>query len=132
MVLEVKGLTMPSGDPFGTDLHDIALNGASGRSGRHRGRVGQRPAAELLFALSGEDTRAPPGSISVGGKDVSAPGARASRRALGLHFVPEERLGRGAVPTLSLAHNLLLSRRPTPWVRAAGSGWAPCARQAET
>jgi simple sugar transport system ATP-binding protein len=30
---------------------------------------------------------------------------------LGLHFVPEERLGRGAVPTLSLAHNLLLSRR---------------------
>jgi len=32
------------------------------------------------------------------------------RRALGLHFVPEERLGRGAVPTLGLAHNLLLTR----------------------
>jgi simple sugar transport system ATP-binding protein len=29
---------------------------------------------------------------------------------LGLHFVPDERLGRGAVPTLSLAHNLLLTR----------------------
>jgi simple sugar transport system ATP-binding protein len=29
---------------------------------------------------------------------------------LGLHFVPEERLGRGAVPTLSLADNTLLTR----------------------
>jgi general nucleoside transport system ATP-binding protein len=35
----------------------------------------------------------------------------AHRRKLGLHFVPEERLGRGAVPTLGLAHNLLLTRR---------------------
>jgi hypothetical protein len=33
------------------------------------------------------------------------------RRERGLHFVPEERLGRGAVPTLSLAQNLLLTRR---------------------
>jgi simple sugar transport system ATP-binding protein len=42
------------------------------------------------------------------------------RRALGLHFVPEERLGRGAVPTLGLAHNLLLTRtecrRRSGWI----------------
>jgi simple sugar transport system ATP-binding protein len=37
--------------------------------------------------------------------------AAGPRRRLGLHFVPEERLGRGAVPTLSLALNLLLTRR---------------------
>jgi simple sugar transport system ATP-binding protein len=38
---------------------------------------------------------------------------------LGLHFVPDERLGRGAVPGLSLAHNLLLTRD-----EAVGlSGW---------
>ena len=41
----------------------------------------------------------------------------AQRRTLGLHFVPEERLGRGAVPALSLARNLLLTRR-----EAVGSG----------
>ena len=41
--------------------------------------------------------------------DVSRASPRA-RRALGLHFVPEERLGRGAVPTLSLAANTLLTR----------------------
>ncbi|MFN3496212.1 MAG: ATP-binding cassette domain-containing protein, partial [Hydrogenophaga sp.] len=66
--------------------------------------------AELMMSLSGEDTRAPAGSVRMAGQDVSrlAPGRR---RALGLHFVPEERLGRGAVPTLSLAHNLLLTRR---------------------
>jgi len=32
------------------------------------------------------------------------------RRALGLHFVPEERLGRATVPSLSLARNTLLTR----------------------
>ena len=41
------------------------------------------------------------------------------RRALGLHFVPEERLGRGAVPTMGLAHNLLLTRTNA----VSGSGW---------
>ncbi|MDX1330323.1 MAG: ABC transporter ATP-binding protein, partial [Burkholderiaceae bacterium] len=41
------------------------------------------------------------------------------RRAVGLHLVPEERLGRGAVPTLGLSHNLLLTRG-----EAVGkSGW---------
>ena len=64
--------------------------------------------------------RAPPGSIRIGEQDTArlAPG---QRRAMGQHFVPEERLGRGAVPTLSLAHNLLLSRRDTlgsgGWIR---------------
>jgi simple sugar transport system ATP-binding protein len=38
---------------------------------------------------------------------------------LGLHFVPEERLGRGAVPSLSLAHNMLLTRQES----VHGSGW---------
>jgi simple sugar transport system ATP-binding protein len=67
---------------------------------------GQR---ELLYALSGEDCRSAAGSIRMGITDMSAmhPGAR---RKLGLHFVPEERLGRGAVPTLGLAHNMLLTR----------------------
>jgi simple sugar transport system ATP-binding protein len=47
--------------------------------------------------------------VRLSGADIAqaAPGAR---RSLGLHFVPEERLGRGAVPTLSLAANTLLTR----------------------
>jgi general nucleoside transport system ATP-binding protein len=108
-VLEVQGLSLASGDPFGTDLHQIALTVRAGEVVGIAGVSGNGQ-SELLYALSGEDTRSPSGSIRVGGQDASglSPGRR---RALGLHFVPEERLGRGAVPTLSLAQNLLLSRR---------------------
>ena len=107
-VLRVSALSLPREDQFGVDLEAITLQvragevvGIAGVSGN-----GQR---ELLFALSGEDCRAPAGSIRLGETDVAAlhPGMR---RKLGLHFVPEERLGRGAVPTLGLAHNLLLTR----------------------
>ncbi|MCC7455715.1 MAG: ABC transporter ATP-binding protein [Nitrospira sp.] len=107
-VLKIKGLSVAKQDQFGTDLHDIALEvrageivGVAGVSGN-----GQQ---ELMAALSGEDARAPAGSIAVFGSDVSRASPRARRR-LGLHFVPEERLGRGAVPTLSLAANTLLTR----------------------
>jgi len=107
-VLEVAGLNLLSTDPFGTALQDISLQvragevlGVAGVSGN-----GQQ---ELMAALSGEDPRAAPGCITLLGQDVSAAGPR-RRRALGLHFVPEERLGRGAVPLLSLAQNTLLTR----------------------
>jgi simple sugar transport system ATP-binding protein len=107
-VLQVQALDLPREHPFGTDLHDITLEvragevvGIAGVSGN-----GQR---ELLYALSGEDTRACGESILIADTPVGSLGP-AARRRLGLHFVPEERLGRGAVPTLSLAHNLLLTR----------------------
>jgi simple sugar transport system ATP-binding protein len=107
-VLEVKALDLVRESPFGVDLHDVSMQvragevvGIAGVSGN-----GQR---ELLFALSGEDTRAANGMIEVTGQPVGRAGPVA-RRALGVHFVPEERLGRGAVPTLGLAHNLMLTR----------------------
>jgi len=73
---------------------------------------------ELLYALSGEDPRTQPPMIQVFGKAVGRFGP-AHRRHLGVHFVPEERLGRGAVPTLSLAHNLMLTRTES----IGKSGW---------
>ena len=107
-VLQVKQLSLPSDDPFGVDLQAISLQvragevvGIAGVSGN-----GQR---ELLHVLSGEDTRANAHSIAVGEQDIGA-WTPAQRRDAGLHFVPEERLGRGAVPNLSLAQNLLLTR----------------------
>ena len=108
VVLEVRDLNLAREDQFGVDLQHIALTvragevvGLAGVSGN-----GQK---ELLYALSGEDVRATGDSIQVAGQGVGRLGP-APRRALGLHFLPEERLGRGAVPTLSLAHNLLLTR----------------------
>ena len=118
-VLEVDGLSLASEDPFGTALEGIALTVRAGEVVGIAGVSGNGQ-AELLMALSGEDRRAPAGSVRVAGQDVARLGP-GHRRALGLHFVPEERLGRGAVPTMSLAHNLLLSRRdavgPLGWLR---------------
>jgi general nucleoside transport system ATP-binding protein len=121
VVLRVQGLTLPREDQFGHDLDDISFEvragevvGIAGVSGN-----GQR---ELLFALSGEDRRAAPQMIEVTGKPVGRYGP-AHRRHLGLHFVPEERLGRGAVPNLGLAQNLLLTRTDavsrSGWIRTA-------------
>jgi simple sugar transport system ATP-binding protein len=117
VVLQVNRLTCPTEDQFGVDLHDIALQvragevvGIAGVSGN-----GQK---ELLYALSGEDTRPDSGMIEVLGVPSGKLGPTA-RRAVGVHFVPEERLGRGAVPTLSLAQNLLLTRSDA----VSASGW---------
>lgn len=118
VVLAVTQLSLPRLDPFGKNLQALDLQirqgeivGIAGVSGN-----GQR---ELLYALSGEDTRATADSIRLGGQAVGRLGP-AQRRALGLHFVPDERLGRGAVPGLSLAHNLLLTRDeavgPSGWI----------------
>ncbi|MFO1326575.1 MAG: ABC transporter ATP-binding protein [Rubrivivax sp.] len=117
VVLQVQGLSLPAQDPFGVALQDIGFEvrageivGVAGVSGN-----GQQ---ELLAALSGEDPRAPPGSIRLDGRDIARHSPR-RRRHEGLHFVPEERLGRGAVPSLSLAQNTLLTRTQT----VARNGW---------
>ncbi len=125
-VLQVQNLSLAREDQFGVDLIDLSMEvcagevvGIAGVSGN-----GQR---ELLYALSGEDVRSPVGSIRIEGKDVARLHP-AHRRRLGLHFVPEERLGRGAVPTLSLAQNMLLTRDDAiTWPRFAG-GWIQVAR----
>jgi ABC-type uncharacterized transport system ATPase subunit len=117
VVLDVRGLTLAKEDQFGMNLTDIRFDvrageivGIAGVSGN-----GQQ---ELMAALSGEDPRAPSDSIRLFDKDIASHSPR-KRRHAGLHFVPEERLGRGAVPTLSLAQNTLLTRTEA----VSGSGW---------
>jgi len=120
-VLTVQALSLAKQDPFGMDLAGIGFDvkageivGVAGVSGN-----GQQ---ELMAALSGEDPRAAAGSITLSGDSGTLDISKASpakRRKLGLHFVPEERLGRGAVPTLSLAQNTLLTRTET----VKRSGW---------
>jgi len=120
-LLRVQNLTLARDEQFGIDLDDIALEvragevvGIAGVSGN-----GQK---ELLYALSGEDVRAASGSIHIGAVDVARLHP-AGRRKLGLHFVPDERLGRGAVPTLSLVHNVLLTRQEAIFQPRLAGGW---------
>lgn len=107
--LSVSGLSLPRAHPFATELNNVSFDlrageilGIAGVSGN-----GQQ---ELLSVLSGEDTRAPAQAISLDGEPIGNRPA-AWRRARGLGFVPEERLGRGAVPEMSLAENVLLSHQ---------------------
>jgi general nucleoside transport system ATP-binding protein len=108
VALNLNSLNLQATSLFGMGLTGVSLAlhsgeilGIAGVSGN-----GQQ---ELMAAVSGEDTRAPAGSVGLFGADISA-ATPASRRAQGLHFVPEERLGRGAVPSMSLAQNTLLTR----------------------
>ena len=117
VLFQTLNLSLQKEDQFGVDLQGINLQvhsgevvGIAGVSGN-----GQR---ELLYALSGEDTRAPAQAIQLLQNDVGHLDAH-DRRQVGLHFVPEERLGRGAVPSLSLAQNMLLTRSEA----IAPSGW---------
>ena len=117
VVMDIKGLSVAKASPFGTTLNSIDFQvkagevvGVAGVSGN-----GQQ---ELMALLSGEDLRAPAQSIKLFGQDVARFGPR-RRRRLGLNFVPEERLGRGAVPMMSLAQNTLLTRTDT----VSRSGW---------
>jgi simple sugar transport system ATP-binding protein len=107
-VLAVRGLSLARREPFGVDLKDVAFELRSGEILGLAGVSGNGQ-QELLAALSGEDLRAPPGTLRLLGADIARHAPR-RRREQGLHVVPEERLGRGAVPTLSLADNTLLTR----------------------
>jgi ABC-type uncharacterized transport system ATPase subunit len=107
--LSVRRLALAPSHPFATPLQDVSFDlrggeilGVAGVSGN-----GQQ---ELLGVLSGEDTRAAHDALHMDGQAVGAR-STAWRRKRGLAFVPEERLGRGAVPDLSLAHNMLLSHQ---------------------
>ena len=107
VVLEIIGLTLPRDDPFGIDLSDIHLALRAGEIVGIAGVAGNGQ-TELLRALSGERQAAAAAAIKLSGEPIGALGPWA-RRARGLGFVPEERLGRGAVAEMSLAENALLT-----------------------
>jgi ABC-type uncharacterized transport system ATPase subunit len=105
LVINRYGLT--ARDPFGTSLHDITLDVRSGEIVGIAGVSGNGQ-KELLAAISGETIGPHRGFIRLCDHDVDDMGP-AQRRLLGLGFVPEERLGRGAVPAMSLTNNALLT-----------------------
>ncbi|MGE8561459.1 MAG: ABC transporter ATP-binding protein [Acinetobacter sp.] len=106
MLFQVENLDYQSDDPFGVSLKNINLNIYAGEIVGIAGISGNGQ-AELLSLLSGENSLKN-GRIFLDQQDISklSPG---QRRDLGLGFVPEERLGRGAVPNMTLAQNALLT-----------------------
>jgi len=105
--LAVHSLSLPSPDPHGTDLKNISVTVHKGEVLGIAGVAGNGQ-KEFLAALNGELIAPEAGMIELKGERVGKLGP-AERRRMGLAFVPEERLGRGAVPEMSLANNALLT-----------------------
>jgi len=112
--LEIRGLTLPADEPFGTDLVDVRLSVRGGEIVGVAGVAGNGQ-KELLAAISGERRSPRNETIAIASKDAGTLGA-SQRRRLGLAFIPEERLGRGAVAEMSLTENALLTCYPSGYV----------------
>ncbi len=106
-LLSVNNLTLARENVLGTTLKSVSLDvyggeivGIAGVSGN-----GQN---ELAAAISGETICNAAEDILLEGQPIGRLDA-GKRRDLGLGFVPEERLGRGAVPAFELSENALLT-----------------------
>jgi len=105
--LALRNVSQPNDEPFGVTLQNINLSvrggeivGIAGISGN-----GQK---ELMNIISGETLLNGSGTVEISSEIVSKLSPD-ERRKRGLNFVPEERLGRGAVPQMALSHNALLT-----------------------
>jgi simple sugar transport system ATP-binding protein len=108
VLLELKNLNQAAKTPFGVDLVDVNLAVKAGEILAIAGVAGNGQ-GELFGVISGENKQVAGASVvlmeeACNGLDIN------QRRALGAAFVPEERMGHGAVEHLSLTDNILLSR----------------------
>ena len=107
VLLALRNLSAPASGPFGVALQDMDLNLHAGEIVGIAGVAGNGQ-KELLEMISGERASMGAGQVWLDGVDVGALGP-GQRRRLGLAYVPEERLGKGAVPDLPLTDNALLT-----------------------
>ncbi len=109
--LSIKHLSMPAPHQFAIALDDVSLDVRGGEIVSIAGVAGNGQ-DELFDALSGEVTARTAAAVLIDGKEVGRSGINARRR-LNAAFVPEQRLGHGAVPRFSLSHNVVLTRHGT-------------------
>jgi ABC-type uncharacterized transport system ATPase subunit len=109
--LSVRHLSMPAPHPFAVALNDVSLDVRGGEIVSIAGVAGNGQ-DELFDALSGETPAATSGAIALDGVPVGQRSITARRR-MSAAFVPEERLGHGAVPRFRLSQNVVLTRHDT-------------------
>jgi simple sugar transport system ATP-binding protein len=87
-------------------LHEVSFEVRHGEIVGIAGMSGNGQSA--LMAVLGGEWPVEPDAVRLNGRPIGHLGP-GQRRALGLRYVPEERLGHAAVPELSLAENMLLT-----------------------
>ncbi len=105
--LRLRELSYRPSDPFGTPLEGMNLDVFSGEILGIAGVSGNGQ-QEMLVMLSGEERVRQVDMIQIGDQPVGGMDP-AQRRARGLAFAPAERLGRAAVPGMSLVDNTCLT-----------------------
>ena len=106
-IFSINNLSQKSNDLYGVNLENINLNikqgsivGIAGVAGN-----GQDELMELLIGEKSSDN----GVLKFNNQDIGSLDSH-QRRQLSMFFIPEERLGHGAVPDMTLDENMLLSR----------------------
>lgn len=110
IVLRIEGLAA-DGDRGRPALHGIDLDVRAGEIVGVAGVAGNGQ-TELVEVIAGLRNRSG-GRIRVAGEDVGRADARHPIR-LGVYYVPQDRLGTGLAPDLSVAENLVLKRYRRP------------------
>ncbi len=105
--MRIDNLSLPAKDEFGIPLREISMEVRAGEILGIAGVAGNGQ-DELLEAISGELLSNRPEDISISGKHCGQMNPN-QRRMLGLASIPEERLGHGSVPGMSLEENGLLT-----------------------
>jgi simple sugar transport system ATP-binding protein len=120
-VLEVAGASA-DGDRGGAALHDVSLDVRASEIVAVAGVAGngQRELAELIAGIRPSTS----GEVRVAGRRLRSGDPRAAIGA-GVAYVPEDRLGTGVAPSLSIATNLALKG-----YRRAPDSWGPLLRLA--
>ncbi|MBL0372957.1 ABC transporter ATP-binding protein [Rhizobium sp. KVB221] len=120
VLLEAYALCAAARTPFAVSLKNISLKVRAGEILAIAGVAGNGQ-GELFDVLSGEYLSPRDGDVAIRGKASGRSGI-SKRRLMGAAFVPEERHGHGAVTTMSLSENLILSRNVSDRKAFLGAG----------
>ena len=104
-------LSLAADGPFSVALKNISLEVLAGEVVAIAGVAGNGQ-SEFFDAVSGERTLASASMLMIDGQPMGHAGINERRKA-GAAFVPEERLGHGAVPGFTLSQNVVLTRHST-------------------
>jgi len=130
--LSVRDLSYKPDDPFAAPLDAVSLSlrageivGIAGVSGNGQDTLAGLLSGEMILPVDQADR------IVLNGDPIGRLGP-GDRRQNGLHFVPEERLGRGAVPDHDLGDNALLTGHDLGLARNGFRDFAAMKRFAQT
>lgn len=110
-LLELSNLSLFTDDPFAVSLKNINLQVRSGEIVAIAGVAGNGQ-AEFFGAVSGEKPTDDNEAVTLLGHACGAENIT-KRRQRNAAFVPEERLGHGAVPEFALSENVVLTHHAT-------------------